>query len=61
MLSCALCESFALKFSRFPSSTKTGNAPNSSLTLKRWMMSHFMDLPVLNSMVTSKVYDYNLE
>ena len=54
MLSCALCESFALKFSRFPYSTKTGNAPNSSL-------SHFMDLPVLNSMVTSKVYDFNLE
>ena len=37
----------------------TENISNSSLTSKQWMKSHFMDLPLLNSMITIKVNDVN--
>lgn len=42
------------------SQQNTENASNSSLTSKQWMKSHFMDLPLLNSMITIKVNDLNL-
>ena len=42
------------------SQQNTENISNSSLTSKRWMKSHFMDLPLLNSMITIKVNDLNL-
>lgn len=42
------------------SQQNTENASNSSLTSKQWMKSHFMDLPLLNSMITIKVNYLNL-
>ena len=41
------------------SQQNTENISNSSLTSKQWMKSHFMDLPLLNSMITIKVNDVN--